>query len=76
MRNLKYSAKSVIPDIINDHPDAVDVSSNVSEVLWSKIEQCSMSLSYLQRRLKQNEEDFARISGIDLDNNIKDVEKK
>ena len=76
MRNLKYSAKSVIPDIINDHRDAVDVSSNVSEVLWSKIEQYSMSLSYLQRRLKQNEEDFARISGIDLDNNIKDVEKK
>jgi len=35
-----------------------------------------MSLSYLQLRLKQNEEDFARISGIDLDPNIKDVQKK
>ena len=36
----------------------------------------TMSLSLLQLRLKQNEEDFARISGIDLDPNIKDVEKK
>jgi len=35
-----------------------------------------MSLSYLQLRLKQNEEDFARISNIDLDKKIKDVPQK
>ena len=37
-----------------------------------------MSLSYLQLRLKQNEEDFARISNIDLDQNqnVKDDPKK
>ena len=36
-----------------------------------------MSLSYLQLRLKQNEEDFARISNIDLDQNqnVKDDPK-
>ena len=48
--------------------------------MWSISEfpraQRTMSLSYLQRRLKQNEEDFARISEIDLDPNIKDVQKK
>ena len=36
-----------------------------------------MSLSYLQRRLQQNEEDFARISEIDLErNSIKETPKK
>ena len=65
MRNLKYSAKSVIPDIINDHPDAVDVSSNVSEVLWSKIEQYSMSLSYLQRRLTMDRTSTAVLASLD-----------
>ena len=36
-----------------------------------------MSLSYLQQRLKQNEEDFNRISNIDLDkSNVKEVPKK
>jgi len=34
-----------------------------------------MSLSYLQLRLKQNEEDFARISNIDLDNHVKVQQK-
>jgi len=36
-----------------------------------------MSLSYLQLRLKQNEEDFAKISNIDLDSsNAKEAPKK
>ena len=36
-----------------------------------------MSLSYLQLRLKQNEEDFAKISNIDLDSsNVKEAPKK
>ena len=36
-----------------------------------------MSLSYLQLRLKQNEEDFAKISNIDLDSsNVKEASKK
>lgn len=36
-----------------------------------------MSLSYLQLRLKQNEEDFDRISNIDLDkSNVKEAPKK
>ena len=49
-----------------------------SSAMWSSVgaKYGNMSLSYLQLRLKQNEEDFARISGIDLDPNIKDVQKK
>ena len=43
-----------------------------------KVQTDKMSLSYLQLRLKQNEEDFARISNIDLDQNqnVKDDPKK
>ena len=50
----------------------------ISSAMWSTSGSggSTMSLSLLQLRLKQNEEDFARISGIDLDPNIKDVEKK
>ena len=43
-----------------------------------KVQTDKMSLSYLQLRLKQNEEDFARISNINLDQNqnVKDDPKK
>ena len=44
---------------------------------WWQDGSCTMSLSYLQRRLQQNEEDFARISEIDLEkNSIKETPKK
>ena len=61
--------------MINDQLDAVDIASHV-RCEPARQRNTSMSLSYLQLRLKQNEEDFARISGIDLDPNIKDVQKK
>jgi len=35
-----------------------------------------MSFSLLQQRLKKNEEDFARISNINIGNEVKDVKKK
>ena len=44
---------------------------------WWQDRSSTMSLSYLQRRLQQNEEDFARISEIDLEkNSIKETPKK
>ena len=45
--------------------------------MWEQIQTVKMSLSYLQLRLKQNEEDFAKISNIDLDSsNAKEAPKK
>ena len=66
------------PDMINDLPSLMQfiIISNVNLWASSDLQAPTMSLSYLQLRLKQNEEDFARISGIDLDPNIKDVQKK
>ena len=72
-QEFKLCCEKLFPDMINDLPFMhFIIISNVIH-LWAST---TMSLSYLQLRLKQNEEDFARISGIDLDPNIKDVQKK
>ena len=64
--------------------EKVIIISRVYILTWQRCEclywwqdRGTMSLSYLQRRLQQNEEDFARISEIDLEkNSIKETPKK